>query len=357
MQVIIAGGGTGGHVFPALAVGAELIRRGAGVTFVGTKKGLESELVPKRGWKIEYLSAPRWKGESKLNRMRAIIQIPIAVVKALKIISKHCPDMVIGVGGYVSAPMLAAAIIRHIPTLIMEQNSIPGLTNRVLSRLVRRICVSFPASEHYFNSRKVVLTGNPVREEIREVPKVLPPFKDRFTVMCFGGSQGAKSINEAMFAGLRFLRPQRRNIKIIHQIGFNMDIEIARDIYRREDFDAEVFRFIDDIADCYGRAHLVICRAGATSIAELTVAARPSVLVPYPYAANNHQEENARHVADGGGAVTILNRDLTGERLSEVIIEFMSRPQKLKEMGDAMRKMSKPHATEMIVEECFKLCA
>lgn len=356
MRVVIAGGGTGGHIFPALAVGSEFVKRGVEIVFVGTKKGLESELVPKRGWSIEYLSVPRWKGEGKVIRLvKVVVLMPLAVLRALVLIGRIRPDAVLGVGGYASAPVVIAAFLRGVPTLLMEQNSIPGLTNRILSRVATRICISFPASAKYFKERKVVVTGNPVREEIRDVGGNLPTFQDKFVLMCFGGSQGAKKLNEALFSSLKYLRSRRSALKIIHQVGFNMDADMARDIYGREGFDAEVYRFIDDIADCYSRAHMVICRAGATSIAELQVVARPAILVPYPFAANDHQKENARYVVAGGGAIMVLNEDLDGEKIAELVVEFMSHPEKLSGMGEAMKRMAKPDAAEMIVEECLKL--
>lgn len=355
MRIIIAGGGTGGHVFPALAVGKEFVKKGASIMFVGTNRGLESEMVPKMGWKIEYLAAPKWKGQGKLAKCKALVQIPFAVLKAQSIISKFKPDVVVGVGGYVSAPMLMAAVLKRTPTLIMEQNSIPGLTNRLLGHFVRRICVSFPDSVSYFKSRKTILTGNPVREEIDEVSKDLPIINEKFVVMCFGGSQGAKSINEALFSSLRFLMNRKHSVKFIHQIGFSIDIDIARDIYEREGFEAEVYRFIDDIADCYARAHLVICRAGATSIAELMVTARPAILVPYPHASNNHQEVNARSIEFRGGAKMLLDSEMTGQKLAAAIEEFIDYPEKLMELNVAMKRISKNDAAEAIVEESYKL--
>lgn len=357
MRVLIAGGGTGGHVFPALAVGGEFAKRNDQILFVGTEKGLESELVPKRGWEIEFLSAPRWKGQSKLQRMCAVFQIPVSVLKAWRLISKRRPDLVVGVGGYASAPVLLAASLRGKPTLIMEQNSVPGLANRILGRFVKRVCVTYPESAEYFNERKVMLTGNPVREEIKKVGMELPSYEGKFVVMCFGGSQGAKSINEAMLASLRFLREKAANIKIIHQIGSSMDVDVVKDIYKKEGFEAEVYRFIDDIAGCYSRAHLAVCRAGATSVAELMVVAKPAVLVPYPFAANNHQEHNARYVAENGGAVLVLNGNLTGEKMAELISSFINEPKKLKEMNEAMKKLAKPDAAKEIVDECYKLAS
>jgi UDP-N-acetylglucosamine--N-acetylmuramyl-(pentapeptide) pyrophosphoryl-undecaprenol N-acetylglucosamine transferase len=357
MQVVIAGGGTGGHVFPALAVGGEFVKRGANLLFVGTKKGLESELVPKRGWDIEYLSASKWKGQSKLKRLLTVFQMPFAILRAFGILSRFKADVVIGVGGYVSVPTLLAAILKRSPTLIMEQNSIPGLANRVLGRFVKKICVTYPASKLYFKDEKTLITGNPTREEIREVGNSLPSFQGKFVLMCFGGSQGARSINEALLSSLRLLRDRRDVIKIIHQVGINMDIDVVRGVYEKEGFNAEVYRFIDDIADCYSRSHMAICRAGATSVAELMVVARPAVLVPYPYAANNHQEMNAKYVADNGGAVMLLDKDLNGEEIAKLIVGFMNQTQKLVSMNEAMKNMARPDAAEKIVDECYKLAS
>lgn len=355
MEVLIAGGGTGGHIFPALAVGKEFVNRGDKIMFVGTKKGLESELVPKKGWSIEYLSSPKWKGQSGLKRLLAFFLVPVAVVRAWKLLSKYRPECVVGVGGYVSVPVLIAALLKRTPTLIMEQNSIPGLANRFLGKFVKKICVTYPKSKLFFKPEKVLLTGNPVREEIAEVGHELPSFQNKFVVLCFGGSQGAKSINEAMLASLRLLRNRSGAIKIIHQVGMNMDVDIVKGIYEKEGFDAEVHRFIDNISECYSRAHLAVCRAGATSVAELTVVARPAILVPYPYAANNHQELNARYIEENGGAVVILDKDLSGEKISELIVDFMNDTRKLIKMNDAMKKLAKPNAAEAIVDECYKL--
>lgn len=356
LKILIAGGGTGGHVFPALAVASEFKKRGCEVVFVGTKRGLEAELVHKMGWKIEFLSAPKWKGMRPLKKVVALFHVPLAVVAAWKIISRNSPDIVVGVGGYISAPAIIAAVLRNIPTLIMEQNSIPGFANRLTGRFAKKVCITFPSSGSYFKSEKVVLTGNPVRTEIKDVRDELPAFDNEFVLLCFGGSQGAKSINEAIFASLRFLRNRRNGIKIYHQVGLNADVEIARDIYEKEGFNAKVYRFIDDIAELYSRAHLVICRAGATSVSELMVVARPAVLVPYPHAADNHQEKNARYVAENGGAVMVLDRDLSGEKIAEIIMEHMHYTQKLIDMNEAMKKMAKRNAAEQIADECFKLC-
>jgi len=357
IKVFIAGGGTGGHVFPAIAVGNELVRRRAEIVFIGNKKGLESELVPKRGWKIEYISSPRWKGRNFVGRILALLQIPFSLIRAFRIISKYRPNIIIGVGGYVSVPVLLVAILRRISIVVMEQNSIPGLANKLLGRFAKRIFISFPISQKYFNSKRTFLSGNPVRDEIREVSNRLPSLSGAFVVMCFGGSQGAKSINEALFASLRFLRKRRHELKFIHQIGLHTDLDIAKNIYEKEGFEAEVSRFISDIEESYAQSHLIICRAGATSIAELMVAGRPAILVPYPFAANDHQRENAKYVMDQGGAVMVLDKDLDGQKMADLILTFMNQHQKLQMMSEAMRKMSKGNAAEVIVDECLKLCA
>ena len=250
MVVVIAGGGTGGHVFPALVVGELLREKGAEVSFIGTKKGIESELVPKRGWKIAYLNASKWKGQGVLSRLATPFTVLFATIRAMTLLRKIKPSVVIGVGGYVSVPVLIAATMMRIPRLLMEQNAVPGVANRLLGKFANKICITFPASEGYFNKKKVVFTGNPVREEMKEIPRGIPPVSDKFVLLCFGGSQGAKSISEALLASLRILRNHRHAIHVIHQVGAHMDIQIIKDIYEREGFDAEVYRFIDDRNDC-----------------------------------------------------------------------------------------------------------
>lgn len=355
-RVIIAGGGTGGHVFPALAVASELVKKGVEVLFVGTRRGLESQMVPKKGWEIEYLGAPRWKGEGLFARLKALVYLPLAVAAAFRILMRFKASAVIGVGGYASLPIGVASIIKGVPLLLMEQNSIPGSANKLLARFARRVCTSFPVTERYLGRARVIFTGNPVREEIRDVKPMPPPLQDKFVILCFGGSQGAKKINEAVFSCLRFLRNRRDGIRIIHQVGFGVDVEMVKDIYAKEGFEAEVSSFIDNMAEAYDAAHLVVCRAGATTIAELTATARPAILVPYPFAANDHQTENAMCVAEKGGAIVVSNDELTGEKLSEIIAGFMNNPKNLLLMAEAMKKMAKPYAARTIAEECLKLC-
>lgn len=355
IKIIIAGGGTGGHVFPALVIGNELMKRGAEVLFIGTKKGLESELVPKNGWKIEYLFAPRWKGQGQLRKIFVLLSLPFVILKAVVFMIKTRPDVVVGVGGYASFPAVFAAAILWIPTLLMEQNSIPGVANRILAKVTKKICVTFPEMESYFPKKKTMWTGNPVREEIRQVSREIPPVTGKFIVMCFGGSQGAKSLNEAVFASLRFLRNRKDGIKFIHQIGTNADIDIARDIYTKEGFEAEVYRFIDDIADCYARAHLVICRAGATSISELIATCRPAVLVPYPFSANAHQDANAEFVKKAGAAIVIKDADLTGDRVAELIAGFVRDPARLQSMNDALKQLKGGDAATVIADEILRM--
>lgn len=357
MKIVIAGGGTGGHIFPAIAVANEIIKRGSQIFFIGTKAGLESKLVAEHGWQIDYLPFARLKGESRLSRMKSILMQPGLILKARKKLKKINPDLVVGVGGYASGPVVLAASIMKVPTLIMEQNSIPGLTNRILSKFVHKICVTFPNAIAYFKAAKVVLTGNPVRAEILDIKPELPSFKETFVLFCFGGSQGAKQINDAMLSSLKLIKNKKDIIHIIHQVGQHADIENIKNEYKREGISAEVYPFINDMGDCYSRSHLVICRAGATSITELMVTGRPSILIPYPYAANNHQLENAKYVEQNGGAQIVLNKDLNGEKISEIISHYMNKSDRLKEMSRACLAIAKRDAVKLIVDECFKLVA
>lgn len=352
---MIAGGGTGGHVFPAIAVGDEMIRRGVELIYVGSENGFEARKIPEKGWRFIAMKAGQWKGKGAVAKFKTVFKVAKGFMEARRVLKTERPDVVIGVGGYVSVPVMCAASIGGIQTMIMEQNAIPGLANRILSRFARRICITFPGSAHYFNKRKVVLTGNPVRSEIIAKSKEARGSNDKFVVFCFGGSQGAKTISEGLLSALDHLSDVKEGLRIIHQIGASMNESEVMAIYRSKGFDAEVHTFINDMAACYVQADMVISRSGATSVAELMVMGKPALLIPYPFAADNHQEFNAKSLVDGGGAEMILNKDVTGEKLAVVIRKMMGNRNLLDEMGKAMRKMAKPDAAVEIVNEAIRL--
>lgn len=350
MHILLAGGGTGGHLFPAIALAEEINERypGTKIGFVGTRQGLEARVIPLTPWDLFLMDVPQLKGMGLIRKITTIALIPYLIVSALRALGKIKPDIVIGVGGYASGPIVIAAYLRRIPAVTLEQNVIPGMTNRLLKRFVKRVFVMFPESARFF--KNAVVTGNPVRKRITTVK---PIRRDGVVLLVFGGSQGAAAINKAMLEVLPQLEEIREDIHVVHQVGRSADINEILASYHARGFSAEVHSFIEDMGRYYAMADLVVARAGATSIAELMMCGKPAILIPYPYAADNHQEANARVVEEAGGAVVVLEGEISS--LGERIKELISDPQGLAAMGDAMRAMARPEAARIIVEECWKL--
>jgi UDP-N-acetylglucosamine--N-acetylmuramyl-(pentapeptide) pyrophosphoryl-undecaprenol N-acetylglucosamine transferase len=336
MRVLIAGGGTGGHVIPALAIARELKRRyQAEVMFVGTARGMENRLVPAAGFGLMRVKVGALKNVSLITRMRTLFDLPRAVVDARKIIKVFSPDVVVGVGGYASGPAMAAAILMRIPTLAFEPNYIPGFANKIVGRRVSAAAVHFEQTQKYFNQARVV--GVPVREEffrIGEKAADAPP-----TLLVFGGSQGAQAINAAMVAAAPEVLRQIPALRIIHQTGereYN-DVQAA---YTRAGIKAEVSAFIDDMPAAFARAGLLLCRSGASTVAEITAAGKPAIFVPFPRAADDHQRRNAEAIAQGGAAVLIPQPELTPERLAQTLVELFGNPARLQQMSERARTLS-----------------
>jgi len=357
MRILIAGGGTGGHLFPAIAVAEEIasIRPDAEVTFVGTESGLEARVIPLTMWNLVTLPMPRLKGMGFLRMVMTVFIMPITLFRAVKVLGKIRPDLVISVGGYAAGPVTLMAAIKRIPTVAMEQNAIPGMTNRILGKFVKKVFVMFPESSGFFPEGKVVVAGNPVRKKIIDSIAHRAAKKRGFTVLVFGGSQGAKAINEKVLSALQYLGDVRDDIHVIHQVGRMADTEKISAVYRAKGFSAEVYHFIEDMGKVYAQADMVIARAGATSCAELTAAGIPSIFIPYPYAADNHQEANAKALVKQGGAIMIRESELTSEILAKEIIGLMDEPLKLSAMSQAMRAYGRPEAAERIVRESLRL--
>lgn len=352
MRVVIAGGGTGGHLFPGLAVAEEFKRRDAvsEILFVGSEVGIESRVVPQEGFPLETLPIKGIKGRGIRGLFEALWRVPVTLVRSLKIVNRFRPECVIGVGGYASGPFLVAAKIRGIRCAIMEQNLRPGLTNLILARLVDRIFTAYEGSATYFPRFKAMRTGNPVRW------RTLPPAQARedFTVLVFGGSAGARRINLRMVEALDRLKDLGPKLRIIHQTG-EADFASTKAAYSALPFRAEIVPFIQRMDQAYASADLVVCRAGATTIAELTAFGKPAILIPYPYAAYDHQRLNAQALKEWGAAEMILDRELNGENLASAIRELYGDTERLKKMGEAARKLGKPEAAERIVDECYAL--
>jgi UDP-N-acetylglucosamine--N-acetylmuramyl-(pentapeptide) pyrophosphoryl-undecaprenol N-acetylglucosamine transferase len=358
--VLIAGGGTGGHLYPGIAVARELMaqRPDARVVFAGTAAGIESRVVPREGFPLELIRSAGLKGKSAAARLRGAALIPVSALDAWRVLSKWRPAVAVGVGGYSSGPVIGLAVLRGIPTLLMEQNAMPGLTNRLLARAVDAAAVTFDASLSFFGARGVV-TGNPVRAEFfvagAETVHAVGSASGPLRVLVFGGSQGAHAINVAMIDAASRLRHVAQ-LSITHQTG-ERDLEMVREGYRRAGFDARVEPFLYAMDREMREADLVVCRAGATTLAELTAAGRPSILVPLPTATDDHQRRNAQAMADAGAARVLDQRELTGDRLAADITSLFSDAAARTRMAAAARSLARPDAARAIVARILELSA
>jgi UDP-N-acetylglucosamine--N-acetylmuramyl-(pentapeptide) pyrophosphoryl-undecaprenol N-acetylglucosamine transferase len=353
LRVVIAAGGTGGHLFPGIAVAREFQERHlAAVTFLTTPKAVTTQILEGYGFTWEAVSARALKGEGLLSRGRTLLGLPRAVLAARARLKNLNPHLVLGMGGHSSGPVGVAAWLLGLPLALHEQNAIPGATNRYLSRLAQKIFVSFPASQDFFPRGLCLWTGNPIRPEFFESGEARTD--SPFTVMIAGGSQGAHHLNMAVLAGLPLLADLKDRLAFLHLTG-EADREAVATGYREGGFTAEVAAFTPEVAACMRRSHLLVCRAGASTLAELTAVGRPALLVPYPFAANNHQEFNARFLADSGAAEIILNKDFTGALFAGKINQFLTEPEPLARMEAASRKLAKPDAAKDIVARCFEL--
>ncbi|HEY1528146.1 MAG TPA: undecaprenyldiphospho-muramoylpentapeptide beta-N-acetylglucosaminyltransferase [Candidatus Angelobacter sp.] len=336
MRVLIAGGGTGGHVIPALAIARELkARYDAEVLFVGTARGMENRLVPQAGFGLMRVKVGALKNVSLMTRVRTLFDLPRAVVESRKIINVFHPDVVVGVGGYASGPAMAAAILMHVPTLAFEPNYVPGFANKIVGHRVSAAAVHFEQTQKFFNNPQVV--GVPVRAEFFQVPPL--DGNHAPTLLVFGGSQGARAINQAMVAAAPEVLRQIPRLQVIHQTGEREYNDVAA-AYAQAGIKAEVSAFIDDMPAAFARADLLLCRSGASTVAEATGAGKPAIFVPFPQAADDHQRRNAEAIAEGGAAILVPQAELTPERLRDVIVELFGDPQRLKKMSERARALS-----------------
>ena len=367
MRVLIAAGGTGGHIYPGIAVAQEIMRRDAKamVRFVGTARGLESRLVTQAGFELTLIESSGLKNVSLAARVRGAAMLPKSFLSTLSLLREFKPDVVVGAGGYVSGPVVLTAALMKRPTLVMESNALPGWTNRVLARFVDRAAVSFEEALPFFRG-KAVVTGNPVRREFFEIPKKTRN-PNEFSILVFGGSQGARAINEAMIAALPILKTCSVPLKIKHQTGPS-DFERVEGAYRDAgwiaqrqadslSYIAEIRSYIDNMVDDFANADLVICRAGATTTAELIAAGKAALMIPFPFAADDHQRKNAEALESSGAARMILQQQLTGERLAREIIELAQQPSKVDEMEASIRKLQRGDAAAAAVDIIEKLAA
>lgn len=361
IKVIFAGGGTGGHIFPAIAMANELKKRypDAQIVFVGTKRGLETEVIPEFGFKIYFISVRGIK--RKLNR--ELFLFPYYLAKSLfqsnSILRNINPDVVVGTGGYVSWPLVFLAAWKNIPTAIQEQNSYPGLSTRLLSFFVDKVFIAYPDSINYFLKKSnLKICGNPVREDISfgEKELALKEFgleQDKKTLFIFGGSQGSKVINQAILDGLDLLE-KKRDLQIIWQTGKD-DFPKIKNITGQREITLRIFPFIDDMRKTYAVSNLIVSRSGALTLAEILCCAKPSILIPYPFAAADHQRYNAEFLEKNGAAMVILQKDLNGEKLANLILDLLKNVSKLEEMKKAAEKLAQPKATSILVDEIVDL--
>jgi UDP-N-acetylglucosamine--N-acetylmuramyl-(pentapeptide) pyrophosphoryl-undecaprenol N-acetylglucosamine transferase len=353
MRVIIAAGGTGGHIYPGVAIAREFERRDpqTEILFVGTPRGLESKIVPREGFKLELLQVGALKGVSLFAKTKSLARLPLSFVSALGILRRFKPDVVIGVGGYSSGPTLLMAALRRIPTMIVEPNAMPGFTNRVLARYVRAAALTFEDALDYFGKRGVV-TGNPVRGDFAGIQKKARG--ERLNVLIFGGSQGAHAINVAMMEAARLLASQKERFSIVHQTG-EKDYEMVEQAYKEAGLEAEVKPFIHDMAARFEWADVLICRSGATTVAEVAAAGKAAIFVPFPFATDDHQRKNAEAFERVGAARLIVQKDLTPERLAEELQRLMGAPELINQMEEASRKLGRPDSAARAVDLAMKV--
>ena len=349
MKVLIAAGGTGGHIYPGIAVANEIMGRDAEseVLFVGTARGLEKRIVPENGFQLSLINSAGLKNVGVVGKVKGLSVLPKSFLEARRILRQFRPHVVVGAGGYVSGPVVMMAAIMGVPTLVMDSNALPGFTNRRLARFIDKAALTFEEAVPFFG-KKGVVTGNPVRSEFFEV--VPKQRSHELHVLIFGGSQGARAINNAMIAGLGDLAKFEERLTITHQTG-EADFEGVKAAYSESKFaNGEVWPFISDIFVEFGKADLIICRAGATTCAEIAAAGKAALMIPLPTAADDHQRKNAEALVRAGAAKMILQQDLTGGLLTSEIGSLIESPATITDMESAAKSLGRPDAAEKTVD-------
>jgi UDP-N-acetylglucosamine--N-acetylmuramyl-(pentapeptide) pyrophosphoryl-undecaprenol N-acetylglucosamine transferase len=360
VRVVIAGGGTGGHLYPGIAVAREWLSRqpDAQISFAGTAHGIEARVVPREGFALDLIRSAGLKGKSLADRVRGALLLPLSVADAWRVVSARRPHIVIGVGGYSSGPVVLVAALRGTPTMLLEQNAVPGLTNRLLARYVRAAGVNFDSTREFFGS-KAFVSGNPVRPEF--VAAVGPSLESSVhehvsitRVLVFGGSQGAHAINVAMVAAAAELAAGGPALHLTHQTG-ERDVEMVRAGYRQAGVQADVEPFLYDMGRRLGQADLIVCRAGATTLAEIAAAGKAAILVPLPTATDDHQRKNAEALAGDGAAEVLLQSEMTGHTLAGRIQALAADPDRRARIATAARQLARPDAARVIVDRGMAL--
>jgi UDP-N-acetylglucosamine--N-acetylmuramyl-(pentapeptide) pyrophosphoryl-undecaprenol N-acetylglucosamine transferase len=352
MRAVLAGGGTGGHVIPAIAIAQELQNRyQAEVLFIGTARGLENRLVPAAGFPLQLVKVGALNRVNLATRLKTLFDLPRAVFAAGRMLNEFQPDVVIGVGGYASGPAMVAALRRRIPTVAFEPNLVPGFANRIVARFVSAAAVHFEQTAEYF--RNPVVTGVPVRQAFFQIPRK-PYVQTSPTVLVFGGSQGARAINQAMIRTMPELMRRLPGLRVIHQTG-ERDYNEVQAAYTQAAIPAEVHKFIDDMPGFFSRADLVLCRSGASTVAEIAAAGKPAIFVPFPLAADDHQRRNAEALEQAKAAVVLEETKLDEVWLVDTLCALLDDPARLTAMSAAARAMAHPNATRDIAELAAKV--
>lgn len=364
MKLIIAGGGTGGHLFPGIAVAEEFLSRDPSnqVLFVGSGHGIEARTVPQLGYQLELISAAGIRGKGSLTKLKGMVMMLYGYAQSRKILKSFIPDLVLGVGGYASLPMVLAARGMNIPRYIHEQNALPGMSNKVLSRVANKVFISIKESELFFPKETTLLTGNPLRRQILENlasggkgQAAREEFdSSRFNLFIFGGSQGAHALNEALPRAISQLDgAARQQLMITHQTG-EKDLQDVTAAYRSIGCAADVRPFIDDMATEYSKADLIVCRAGATTIAEVTALGKACLFVPFPHAADDHQRKNAEALLKQGACEMLLEQEITKDRLGKALANLMKNRDELQQIGERAASLARLDAAKVIVDEMVR---
>jgi UDP-N-acetylglucosamine--N-acetylmuramyl-(pentapeptide) pyrophosphoryl-undecaprenol N-acetylglucosamine transferase len=351
--IVMAGGGTGGHVMPLLAVAQELQARGHQPVFIGTRTGFEAKLVPPSGFPLEFIEIGGLNRVGVARTLRTLVQLPWSVGTVLGMLHRHRPSGVFSLGGYAAGPVVLAALLRRVPIVVMEPNAMPGMTNRQIGRFVKKALLNFPEAAKFFPRGKSEITGLPVRPEFFTIAPKKPEAK--FTVLITGGSQGSRTLNEAARGSWTYFQEAGLPVRFLHQTGYTAHEALARK-FVESGMDGTVQPFLHDMPAAFAEADLVVCRAGAGAIAELAAAGKPSVLVPLPHAADQHQLRNAEAFANAGAAQLVLDAQMDGGRLFEEISRLRSQPDLLRTMGERARQFAHPDAARRaaeVLEECI----
>jgi UDP-N-acetylglucosamine--N-acetylmuramyl-(pentapeptide) pyrophosphoryl-undecaprenol N-acetylglucosamine transferase len=363
LRIAIAGGGTGGHLFPGIAIAQEFMTRNvhSEIIFVSTGNPLEQRILSKLNLKLARITVEGIKGRGLWNQLRALFKLPKGIFDALRILRRFKPDLIVGLGSYSAGPVVLAGRLLGVTVALHEQNLLPGITNRLLARWADMIFVSFEESKLQFKSSNVQFSGNPVRHDFltdgrqTKTDEGADSAESRFTILIVGGSQGAHRINETVAEALELFE-RKDDFYFIHQTG-KADEDMVKTAYHRQGVPATVQPFFDNMAELYHQADLVICRAGATTVAEITTLGKASIFIPFPYAADDHQALNARSLSKSGAAEMILEKELSAKVLAEKILHYVEHPQALADMAQKARSFGNPNAAADIVDGCYGLLA